>query len=110
MREGQTDIRLYDPDRLHMATVLEITGAGLSLNKILRLQYKGEDGLEVVENVKHERDANDGEPYWMLKGEKRTRTKDEPEEPEAPDLQGSLTASEPAKRSGIAAKPRGGGK
>jgi hypothetical protein len=74
MKVGQGDVRFFEADGTrHVSEVVEITGTGKSLAKILTLQYRSGGENVVVEDVKHEQDSEPGEPFWLRKGERRSR-------------------------------------
>jgi len=83
MKPGQ-EVRYFadeNAEKSEPALVLEIVGAGPSHYKILELATgKGEEST-IHEKIKHERDAEKGEPFWMLPKEKSVRTFEEGEEP-----------------------------
>lgn len=87
MKVGQEVAYIDGKGGRRIATVSAITGAGKSLNKELNLSYRdaGEDVL--AEEVPHGLDAEEGQGYWVLKGESRI---EDPTEDEialvAPDL------------------------
>ncbi len=87
MQNG-TEVGFYtgpDADR-RTATVAEIVGAGPSLAKRLNLAYREEGKARVAEDVPHEADAEGDGPFWLLKGERRSKETEEVPEGEPPPL------------------------
>ena len=74
-----------DADR-RTATVAAIVGAGRSLAKRLDLDYREDGEDRQAKDVPHEADAEKGEAFWLLKGERRSREREELPDDEPPPL------------------------
>lgn len=68
MRTGDS-VNLYSGGERQSATVAEISGAGESRKKILTLAVGSGDKAVKYADVKHREDAEEGEPFWTLKGD-----------------------------------------
>lgn len=66
MKVGQV-VNYHNPERVD-ATIVEIDGVGPSTAKTLKLLYNHKGANRVVEEVPHAGDAEEGAPYWTLKG------------------------------------------
>lgn len=87
MKVGQEVSYVDADDKRHTATVTAIVGVGPSYSKQLDLEYGSGDDTQRLEGVYHELDAPDGEGFWLLKGERRSRAAaDEPAGAEEADV------------------------
>jgi hypothetical protein len=77
MRVGDRVAFITPDGERHTSTLITaVSGTGKSGYKKLDLEYKG----ETVADVPHGKDRVEGEPYWLLTGEKDERPEEEDDE------------------------------
>jgi hypothetical protein len=85
MKVGQEVRLVLAEGETKQATITGVPGAGPSLSKLLDLEYTKDGERQQLLAVPHERDAAQDSPFWLLRGERRTRApEDEPVEDTAP--------------------------
>lgn len=79
MKVGQEVSYITADNERDVVEVAAIVGEGPSLNKRLDLRWKEGGEEQEAKDVPHEVDAEEGEGFWLIKGERRTRSpKDSP--------------------------------
>lgn len=69
MKQGQRIVYVTATGKQKPATVVEITGAGASLYKIMTISVGTGVDQEVLTGVVHGKDREKGKGYWLLDGE-----------------------------------------